>query len=88
MSELNIQRRLRWWRERDPQGIIKVSQESVDADPALQRAFLELPYARLRKPRQQQLAERKKRLEQAHKNRLFEPSVNGSEDPDIDKKGA
>jgi hypothetical protein len=49
MSELNIQRRLNWWRERDPAGIIKVSQESVDADPALQRAILELPYVQLRK---------------------------------------
>jgi len=52
MSELNIQRRLQWWRERDPTVVIKVSQESVDADPALQRAILELPYVQIRKPRE------------------------------------
>ena len=51
LCELNIQRRLQWWRERNPAGIIKVSQESVDADPALQRAILELPYVQIRKPR-------------------------------------
>ena len=52
MSELNIQRRLNWWRECNPSGIIKVSQESVNADPALQRAILELPYIQIRKPRE------------------------------------
>ena len=51
MCEFNIQRRLQWWRECNPSGIIKVSQESVDADPALQRAVLELPFVQVRKPR-------------------------------------
>jgi hypothetical protein len=50
MSELNIQRRLQWWRERNPSGIIKVDQASVDADPALQQAVLELPSIQIRKP--------------------------------------
>lgn len=51
MSELNIQRRLQWWRECDPAGIIKVSQEMVDADPALQQAILELDFVQLERPR-------------------------------------
>lgn len=50
LSELNIQRRLQWYRECDPAGIIRVNQEHVDQDPALQRAILELPYIQLRKP--------------------------------------
>ena len=50
MSELNIQRRLQWWRERDPRGFITVSEEMVKADPALQRAVLELPFLRIEKP--------------------------------------
>ena len=52
LCELNIQRRLQWWRERNPAGIIRVNQEHVDQDPALQRAILELPYIQLRKPRE------------------------------------
>lgn len=52
MSELNIQRRLQWWRERNPSGVIKVDQESVDADPALQRAVQELSFLQIRKPRE------------------------------------
>jgi len=52
MSELNIQRRLQWWRECDPAGIIRVSQDAVNKDPALQRALLELPYVQIRKPRE------------------------------------
>ena len=50
MSELNIQRRLQWWRERDPPKPIRVSQEMVDADPALQRAMAELDYIQLERP--------------------------------------
>ena len=50
MSELNIQRRLNWLRERRPSGIIKFHQEAVDRDPALQRAVLELPFLRIEKP--------------------------------------
>ena len=50
MSELNIQRRLQWYRELNPAGIFRVNQEHVDQDPALQRAILELPYIQLRKP--------------------------------------
>jgi len=50
MSELNIQRRLNWWRERTPAGIIRVPQEWVDSDPALQRALDELDYVQLEKP--------------------------------------
>jgi len=52
ISELNIQRRLQWWRERTPSGIVKVSQESVNKDPALQRALQELPWLQLRQPRE------------------------------------
>ncbi len=52
MSELNIQRRLQWWRERRPSGIIKVHQSDVDLDPALQQAVRELPYVQIRKPRE------------------------------------
>ena len=52
MSELNIQRRLQWWRECDPAGIIKVSQEMVDNDPATRRAVEELDYVQIRKPRE------------------------------------
>ena len=51
MSELNIQRRLQWWRECAPAGIIRVSQEMVNRDPALQRAILELDYVQLERPR-------------------------------------
>ncbi len=50
MSELNIQRRLQWWRERSPSGIVRVSQDSVNKDPALQRALLELPWPRYSRP--------------------------------------
>jgi hypothetical protein len=50
MSELNIQRRLQWWRERNPAGIIRVPQRWVDSDPALQRALEELDYVQLEKP--------------------------------------
>jgi hypothetical protein len=49
MSELNIQRRLQWWRECDPAGFITVSEEDIKADPALQRAVLELPFLRIKK---------------------------------------
>jgi hypothetical protein len=49
-SELNIQRRLQWWRERNPRGFITVSEEMVKEDPALQRAILELPFLRIEKP--------------------------------------
>ena len=52
MSELNIQRRLQWWRERRPAGIIRVPQEWVDKDPALQRALEELDYVQLERPRE------------------------------------
>ena len=52
MSELNIQRRLQFLRERRPSGIIKFHQEAVDRDPALQRAVLELPFVQIRKPRE------------------------------------
>ena len=51
MSELNIQRRLQWWRECDPSGIVYVSEESVANDPALQRAMKELPWLQLEQPR-------------------------------------
>ena len=51
MSELNIQRRLQWWRERNPAGIIRVSQEMADKDPAVRRALLELDYVQLEQPR-------------------------------------
>ena len=50
MSELNIQRRLQWWRERDPVKPIIVSQKMVDEDPALQRAILELDFVQLEQP--------------------------------------
>ena len=50
MCELNIQRRLQWWRERNPRGFITVSEEMVKADPALQQAVLELPFLRIEKP--------------------------------------
>ena len=50
MSELNIQRRFQWLREQNM--VIKFNQEDVNADPALQRAILELPYIQLRKPRE------------------------------------
>ena len=50
MSELNIQRRLQWWRERDPVNPIRVSQKMVDEDPALQRAILELDFVQLEQP--------------------------------------
>jgi hypothetical protein len=49
MSELNILRRLNWWRECDPAGFITVSQDMVNEDPALQRAVLELPFLRIEK---------------------------------------
>ena len=52
MSELNIQRRLQWLRECDPPGIIRVSQDMVNEDPALQRAILELDYVQLERPRE------------------------------------
>ena len=52
LSELNIQRRLQWWRERNPSGIIKVSQSLVDRDPATRQAVLELPFVQIRKPRE------------------------------------
>ena len=52
MSELNIQRRLQWWRECDPPKPIRVSQEMVDRDPALQRAMAELDYIQLERPRE------------------------------------
>ena len=44
MSELNVHRRLQWWHECDPYGIMRVTQESVNKNPALQRALLELPW--------------------------------------------
>ena len=50
MCELNIQRRLQWWRERNPRGFITVSEEMVKADPALQQAVLELSFLRIEKP--------------------------------------
>jgi len=52
MSELNSQRRLNWWREQTPSGYVSVSAELVEADPALQRAILELPFVQIRKPRE------------------------------------
>jgi hypothetical protein len=56
MSELNIQRRLNWWRERErerePAGIIYVSQDMVNKDPALQRALAELDYVQIERHRE------------------------------------
>ena len=49
MSELNIQRRLQYLRERNPAGIIRYPKEWVDEDPALQRAIAELDYVQLSK---------------------------------------
>jgi hypothetical protein len=51
LSELNIQRRLQWWRERSPYGTVYVTEESVANDPALQKAILELPWLQLERPR-------------------------------------
>ena len=52
MSELNIQRRLQWYRELTPSGIIKVTQEMYDSDPATRRAVQELPFVQIRKLRE------------------------------------
>jgi hypothetical protein len=49
-SELNVQRRLQWLRERDSGRVITVSEEEVRADPALKLALLEkVPFLRLGK---------------------------------------
>ena len=48
MSELNIQRRLQWLRESDPNTITYFDEETVKADPALQRAVQELHWLRVR----------------------------------------
>jgi len=52
MSELNIQRRLQWLRECDPAGIIRVSQEMANKDPAVRRALAELDHVQLRRHRE------------------------------------
>jgi len=52
MSELNIQRRFRFFAESDARGIIKVSEESFKADPAVRKAVRELDHVQLRKPRE------------------------------------
>ncbi len=49
MCELNIQRRLQYLRELNPRGLLTFTEEQVKADPALERAFLELPFLRIRK---------------------------------------
>ncbi len=54
MSELNIQRRLQWWHECNPAGIIRVSQEMANKDPAVRRALEELDYVQLERPRKRQ----------------------------------
>lgn len=48
LSELNIQRRLNWLRERKPYNTVYVSPESVAKDPALQKALSELPWLQVR----------------------------------------
>ena len=48
MSEINIQRRLQWLRERDPGKFVYFSEELVNKDPALQRALLELDWLKVR----------------------------------------
>jgi len=50
MCEMNIQRRFQYLRECNPRGILTFTEEQVKADPALQRAVLELPFVQLRKP--------------------------------------
>ena len=50
MCEMNIQRRFQYLSECNPRGLLTFTEEQIKADPALQRAVLELPFVRLRKP--------------------------------------
>ena len=48
MSELNVQRRLQWLRERTGgDGIVFVPKDVVEADPAMKKAVEELDWMRL-----------------------------------------
>ena len=48
MSELNIQRRLQWLRETDPECDIYFTQELFNKDPAIRRAIEELHWLKVR----------------------------------------
>ena len=46
-SELNVQRRLQWLRERSGGGLVFISKDLVDRDPAMKKAVEELDWMRL-----------------------------------------
>ena len=46
-SELNVQRRLQWLRERPGTGLVFITKDHVDQDPAMKRAVEELDWLRL-----------------------------------------
>ena len=48
MSELNIQRRLQWLRECDPDHDVYITQELFNADPAARQAVKELHWLKVR----------------------------------------
>ena len=46
-SELNVQRRLQWLRERSGSGVVFIPKYPVDQDPAMKKAVEELDWLRL-----------------------------------------